>query len=129
MFKQLLEKTRNLLSTSFKECSMCTEIWCTRDEFLSDPNLTIKGYMANFDHLELGIFLFDHKICKTTLAIQASQFTDMYNGPIYKRRLTGIEDCPEYCLVKKELKPCPAECECAYVREVLNKVNNWEKCE
>ncbi len=126
MFKQLLEKTRDLLNTSFKKCSTCAEIWRTRDNFLSDYNLAVKGYMANFDHLELGIFLFDHKTCKTTLAIQASQFTDLYNGPVYKNRLTGTEVCPEYCLDKDEFKPCPAKCECAYVREVLNIVTSWK---
>ena len=127
MFKRLLEKAGNLISTSFKKCSMCTEIWRTRVKFLSDSNITVKGYMANFDRLELGIFLFDHKRCKTTLAIQASQFTDLYNGPVYASRLTGTEKCPKYCLDHNQLKACPEKCECAYVREVLNIVNNWKE--
>jgi hypothetical protein len=126
MLKLLLEKARNMLFLCFKKCSMCTQAWRSRDDFLSDSNLTVKGYTANLDHLELGIFFFDHNLCKTTLAIQASEFTDLYKGQVFDTRLTGTEECPRYCLNKNELGICPAKCECAYVREVLNIVSNWE---
>ena len=127
MLKLISEKVRNLLIVNFKKCSKCTELWNTRNDFLSDSNIIVKGYTANLDHLELGIFFFDHNLCKTTLAIQASKFTDLYNGEVFDTRLTGTEECPGYCLNTDELRNCPAKCECAYVREVLNIVTNWEK--
>ncbi len=125
MLSFLLKKVRNLLSANFKKCTMCTKIWCTRNEFLSDSNLIVKGYTANLDHLELGIFFFHHNLCETTLAIQASQFTDLYDGQVFDTRLTGNEECPGYCLDPNELRICSAKCESAYVREVLNIVRNW----
>jgi len=127
MFKQLVENIRKLASNVFKKCPMCNVRWRTREDFLSDPNLIVTGYMANFDRLELGIFLLDHMICGTTLAIQASHFLDLYDGSVFSNRLTGTDDCPGYCLDKSELKLCLEKCECAYVRQVLNKIINWHK--
>ena len=73
---------------------MCSAKWQTREVFLADPNLAVTGYMANFDRLELGIFLLDHMTCGTTLAIQASQFLDLYDGPVFTNRRTGTGTCP-----------------------------------
>jgi hypothetical protein len=61
------------------------------------------------------------------LAIRAGAFEDLYNGPVFKKRVTGSEECPEYCLHEDELLPCPNQCECAYVREVIQIVKNWPK--
>jgi hypothetical protein len=121
------EKVRKFLNATFKICSKCAEKWRNRSDFLADRNLTLTGYMANFEHLELGMFLFDHKHCGTTLTVEASKFTDLYNGPVYQNNLFGTEECQEFCLDKNELGPCPAKCECAYVREVVNIVRNWER--
>jgi hypothetical protein len=126
MLKVLKKKARGLLISKFKKCTMCSETWRTREDFLSDSNLIVKGYTANFNHLELGIFLFDHNLCKTTLTIKASEFTDLYDGPAYDTRLTGSENCPGYCLDNNELRICPAKCECAYIREILGIMKNWE---
>jgi hypothetical protein len=41
---------------------------------------------------------FNHTPCLTTLAIKASEFTDLYDGPIFTERATGTESCPGYCL-------------------------------
>ncbi len=40
----------------FISCGMCKHTWTTRDDFLSDPNIELLGYMANFDDRELGHF-------------------------------------------------------------------------
>ena len=127
MFRRLVDIARYLIGSIFKKCTMCREIWRSRKIFLSDQNVEVRGYIANFDHLELGIFLFDHKLCGTTLSIRASRFLDLYDGPVFEERLTGTEECPAYCLNEKELRPCPAKCECAYVREALNILVNWNK--
>ena len=106
---------------------MCGEEWTERDDFLSDPATQITGYAAHFKDLELGLFYFNHTSCKTTMALQASLFTDLYDGPVFEERKTGSDVCPGYCLKQAETRPCPAECECAYVREVLDRVSLWSK--
>ena len=120
MFRSLRQKIRSLFEKTFKTCTFCRYPWSCRDEFIDDPDLKISGYMANFDRLELGIFLFDHLNCKTTLALSADLFRDLYDGPVHAERKTGSDECPGYCLDQDELRPCSAECECAYVRQILN---------
>lgn len=111
----------------FKKCPFCRYRWQTRKDFLVDASTEMIGYQVNFDHLQLGFFLFNHLNCGTTLAIPAGVFKDLYNGPVYSERLLGTEQCPEYCVHENQLDPCPAKCECAYVREIIQKVRNWQK--
>jgi hypothetical protein len=111
----------------FKFCTLCGETWRSRDAFLADPRLRVVGYQVSFQNLDAGMFLFNHEPCRTTLAIDASHFTDLYSGPTFTARKTETEDCPAYCLRKTEVRPCPVECECAYVRAVLDTVARWEK--
>jgi hypothetical protein len=110
-----------------KCCPCCGCVWPTRDRFLADPQLAVVGYQVNFDDLLLGFFLFSHRACGSTIALPAGVFRDLYDGPVYAGRATGTADCPEYCLRQEELGPCPAQCECAYVREVLQIVRGWPK--
>ena len=110
-----------------KQCSCCGYVWQTRDGFLADPQLAVVGYQVNFDDLLLGFFLFSHLACASTIALPAGLFRDLYDGPVYTGRAAGTQDCPEYCLRESELEPCPAKCECAYVREVLQAVRRWHK--
>ena len=102
----------------FKTCSQCGFEWPTREAFLGDPALDVIGYQANFEALKMGFFLFNHT-CKSTLSVRAGEFGDFYEGPVFEARATGGEQCPGYCLNQEELSPCPAECECAFVREIL----------
>ena len=113
-------------SIYFKKCSNCGFKWTSRGSFLADSNLHIIGYQANFKALTTGLFYFNHS-CKGTLAIQAYLFGDLYDGPIFKERATGGKACPSYCLHHEELQPCPAECECASIREILQIIKNWPK--
>ena len=85
---------------------------------MEDPDIEIVGYQANFKELMAGLLYFNHA-CKSTLAVSADAFADLYHGPVFEKRQTGSEDCPGFCLHKDELRPCPAECECAFVREVI----------
>jgi hypothetical protein len=110
----------------FKICSNCGHEWEGRDQFLSDPGVKIIGYQAHFEQLEIGFLYFNHS-CKTTMTFSASEFTDLYAGMIFQDRLTESEQCPGYCLYRGSLEACPAECECAYVREVIQIIKNWEK--
>lgn len=107
----------------FKQCSLCGGKWIDREKFLSDPEIHLVGYQVNFKKLTSGYLLFNHA-CKTTLAIKAIEFEDLYDGEMYSERKTGTDDCPGYCLHISNLKPCPAECECAFIREILQIVKN-----
>ena len=110
----------------FKKCPKCDFIWLTRKEFLGDPGAMIIGYQVQFQELVAGLFMFNHT-CGTTLVIAAAAFRDLYDGPVFAEPLTGTEECPEYCLRKDELRWCPAKCACAYVREIIQVINNWPR--
>jgi hypothetical protein len=102
----------------FKRCPRCDFEWKTRSSFIADPDIVIIGYQTRFRNLTDGLFYFNHS-CNGTMALKVDEFTDLYEGPVYEHRKTGGEDCPGHCLYKDNLDPCPAECECAYVREVI----------
>ncbi len=102
----------------FKICPNCGKEWKFRSDFIYDPQIEIIGYQAHFKNLEKGFFLFNHS-CHGTMSIPVETFSDMYHGRIYEQRLTGSNQCHGYCLHQSNLKPCPEECECAYVRDVI----------
>lgn len=110
----------------FKQCPKCSFQWPRQLDFLGDPSLEAIGYQANFGDLMAGIFLFNHD-CNGTLAVPADAFKDLYAGPIFKERATASRECPGHCLHEDDLDPCPARCECAYVREILQVVKKWPK--
>ena len=112
---------------SFKICSSCGFIWNSRQQFLCDPQTELIGYQVNFRRINHGLFLFNHDSCKSTIAVKAEYFFDLYNGIIYQERQTGKKHCPGYCLHNSELSPCPAKCECAFVREILQIIKSWSK--
>lgn len=109
----------------FKKCNLCGATWPSRDHLLADPEVSLIGYQANFVKVEKGLFLFNHS-CQSTLSVKMEAFADMSAGPVYNERRTGKDDCPGYCLHASELRPCPARCECAYVRDVLQLLRKSE---
>lgn len=111
----------------FKKCTCCGSPWFTREEFLSDIYLDFVGYQVNFANLELGYFLFNHLTCQSTIAVPAGLFKDLYDGPIFSERKTNTENCPGYCGERDALGSCELECECAYVREIIQIVRKWPK--
>jgi hypothetical protein len=111
----------------FKKCSCCTAPWFTRDDFLHDDQIELIGYQANFSHLELGYLLFNHLSCESTIAIHAGLFKDLYAGPIFGQRLTGTDACQGFCIDTEALEPCVEQCECAYVRDILQIIRDWPK--
>ena len=107
-------------SRIFKTCSNCGVSWPSRDDFLTDPEVDLIGYQVNFLELEAGIFFFNH-CCNTTLALEVGLFTDLYSGPLFHRRAEP-RNCPQYCLQAHNLEPCPLVCECASVRQIIEKI-------
>lgn len=111
---------------SFKTCQKCGFEWETREAWLRDPSLKLVGYQINFNALETGILLFNHS-CRTTLALQAKDFSDLYDGPVFRERATGSDSCPGHCLHKDDLGPCPAQCECGYIRHIIQLIKEYPK--
>ncbi|MFC1766076.1 hypothetical protein ACFL6U_28860, partial [Planctomycetota bacterium] len=74
--------------------------------------------------LTAGLFVFRH-LCGSTIAVKAEAFMDLCEGPFFKENRAQTAGCPEYCLTRNELRPCPNECECASVRELLPILNNY----
>jgi len=103
----------------FKTCKVCNRHWESRDSFIAAEDIRLIGYQVNLLALEKGLFLFNHS-CGDTLSVLAQEFTDLYNGPIYVESKHGSGECPGYCLHLNDLRPCPARCNCAYIREILN---------
>ena len=112
---------------AFKKCTFCGHQWPSRKDFLADTSIDLIGYQVNFDNINLGFFLFNHLSCGTTLGIAAEKFKDLYHGSVYTENLLGTEQCPKYCLHENRLDPCPAKCECAFVRDIIQTVRNWQK--
>ena len=110
----------------FKNCPVCGVCWQSRKAFLVDPDLTYLGYQAHFEALTTGLFFFNHT-CKTTLALEVKQFRDLYDGPVFTERQTGTDACPGHCLYRESIEPCPAQCECAFVRELIQIIVSWPK--
>jgi hypothetical protein len=113
-------------SAFFKKCTKCGFVWPERKAFISDPDLRMIGYQADFEELMAGLFLFLHT-CGTSLAISADAFQDLYDGPVFTARLNGTKECSGLCLHKNDLRPCPAKCECSYVREIVQVILKWPK--
>ena len=111
----------------FKVCPLCNTSWNTRIDFLADASIELIGYQVHFADLRLGYFMFNHDLCGTTMALVAEKFSDLYPDTPFKKRLTGSKDCPAYCLHDDELDPCHAECECAYVRHIIQTIRTWKK--
>ena len=102
-------------------CDRCGKEWFSRDAFLADEEIVLIGYQANFLVLEKGLFLFNHS-CHNTLPVSVQSFADMYDGPIFGERLLETEACSGFCLHRNVLSPCPNQCECAYVRQILLRI-------
>ena len=94
-------------------------------DFLADPKLEQGGYQVNFIDLRGGLFYFTHFVdgCGTTLAVPVEQFTSLSDRDfLANRRTKEHEGCSSLCVRKGDLTPCPVECECVWVREVMQAI-------
>jgi hypothetical protein len=114
--------------TIFKKCPLCLHCWKTRKEFLDDRTLKLNGYQADFEEIDDGLFFFTHQVedCFSTMAVMSVDFHDMYTGIKYPKRKTGSDECPGHCLKKDQFDRCDAECEYAFVREILHLIREHQ---
>jgi hypothetical protein len=107
------------MNHNFKECTLCKTVWSTRFEFLYDPQIRLIGYQMNVKNVERGLLLFNHLSCRNTLALDVIDLSTMYDGPFYRENKHGSQECPAYCLNQDSFEPCPVQCACAYIREIM----------
>ncbi len=110
------------MNECFKQCPCCNKTWQTQKDFVDDDNIVLVGYKADFEKLQFGLFFFNHKDnnCGSTITINTLEFENLYSGPKYVEKRTGMEGCPKYCKNQLELGRCDQLCECAYVREIAS---------
>jgi hypothetical protein len=108
------------MASDFKSCSLCHKSWPSREEFLSDGDVTLVGYQPDFEDLDLGTLVFNHVTpeCGTTMEIEIESFADLYGGPIYETPLNGTDECHGHCLRIENLERCEQRCKNAWAREV-----------
>ena len=110
----------------FKRCRNCGEMWKSQVDFLDDPNITLIGYQAHFEELKQGLFYFNHA-CHATLAIPVKAFENLFSGTRFTENRQGGAECPQHCLYRENLDPCPVRCGCSWVREILQTIRVWPK--
>jgi hypothetical protein len=121
------QSAAQLAGPDVKVCPFCRTAWKTRAALLQDGDVALAGYQVNFLNLEKGLFLFNRAPCGTTFSVKVEGFRDLYTGAIVRARRTGEKECPGHCLHTGQLGPCPAACECAFVREILQVIQHWPK--
>jgi len=114
------------MADPFKQCS-CRKTWKSRDDFLSDPQVEFVGYQVSVKKPEEGLFLFNHKVCKTTLGLEVVCFADLYDGPVYTQSKMGTTECPAYCLKENNFEICNIECSMAHIRKLIPIIRSWPK--
>ncbi|GMW01693.1 MAG: hypothetical protein AMXMBFR84_28300 [Candidatus Hydrogenedentota bacterium] len=107
-------------------CRGCNQVWLEREGLISDPAIALAGYQANFDNLESGRFVFTHE-CGASFSVCVKSFLTLCAEHVHTGYRLNGEACPGYCMHEHELDPCGAECECAYIRNVLDVVRKWPK--
>jgi hypothetical protein len=120
-----------MTAVPFKICSNCSKPWKTLEEFLGDPDIELAGYQVYFEDLKGGLFCFTHlqKNCLTMLAVPVQAFTGLSTRPLLTAHGKRPDGCLDFCVRKSELNPCPLECECVWVREIMQTIRNWKKQE
>ena len=113
----------------FKVCQNCNASWDTIDKFLSDPKTVLAGYQVAFEDLEGGIFLFSHQQegCLTTLSIPVTDFLSLNDRPLLDKREHQRCIGSEFCQHQNDLSPKPKDCECLWVRNILQIIKEWTK--
>jgi len=110
-------------NAAVKVCG-CGAVWNDYESIVQDKEMTVIGYQANMGIPDKGFFLFNHEKCKTTLAVNVTNFYPMYKGVIYTEKKKGTNECKGYCLDKENFLDCTADCSLAHIRKILVKLKN-----
>ncbi len=56
------------------------------------------------------------------MGVRVTEFMDLYSGKRYGENRALSPECPRYCIDEKRLDRCDVLCECAFVREIVQKI-------
>ncbi len=106
---------------TFKICAMCGYQWKSLEEFATDVQLRLEGYMADFAQPENGLIVLTHVChsCHSTLSLATGNFEHWRTGPIVTDLRMMSNECPGHCLDSANLEVCTVDCSMRWVREVL----------
>ena len=100
------------------------------EALLADPLIELIGYQVNMAILEEGLFYFQHQRegCGTTMAIPVAAFKDLSDRPFLAPSAgSRPKDCAGLCLNEHKLGGCPEKCNCNWVRDILQTIQQWKK--
>ncbi|MGD0586407.1 MAG: hypothetical protein ABSA86_11655 [Oryzomonas sp.] len=105
----------------FKICPCCATEWPTKIKLLSDPSLKLHGYQGSYKNRETGVLLFTHlnPSCGSTMALDVSEFSDLYTGATYCVGKALSAEYPRYCVDPNFSAQRGTFCECGYVRDIM----------
>lgn len=108
-------------ATIFKTCPCCATEWPTKSTLLSDPSLKLHGYQRSYKNREVGVLLFTHlnPSCGSTMALDVSEFSDLFTGANYCVDKALSPECPRYCVDPNFAVQRDTFCECGYVRDIM----------
>ena len=116
--------------SSYKTCNACGTMWKDRSDFLSANDVTYIGYQDFVEEGILGLFLFNHVSCGTTLALEAKRLRDLHGGDMVAGEQHSPDNPPPSCLAHRNGASCPPACECSYVHELSLKLSGeWPAAE
>ncbi len=116
-------------SAAFKTCPCCRTVWLSKNDLLRDRSIRYLGFQAGADGRLPGMFLFNHRSCGTTLALDVPALEDLSRRPVLGLSQCSTGTSPEYCLAKSRSEPCPLYCACEFVADVGRTVRAWPKDE
>jgi hypothetical protein len=114
-------------SGPFMVCQMCGDLWQSASAFLRDALVLFVGYQQASVN-SVGVLLFSHLRCGTTLSLPADALAQFSRGPVLRDSCAprGRWD-DDYCLARKGNRVCPPQCPCAYVAEITRLIWGWSK--
>jgi hypothetical protein len=105
----------------FKRCHVCSYIWETSEQWITDPKLRFNTYLADFEDPGKGRILVTHTAndCGAILAVRAADLREHYHGSVHAWLNRGNPTCKGLCLDETRTDSCDAECSMHWVRELL----------
>jgi hypothetical protein len=101
----------------FKTCPSCEAVWATRSDFLADREVLLVGYQSSYTVSQPGLFLFNHS-CDSTIAVDASDFKDMYNEDICQSCEAHRKHHPAHCCKGMTGEDKPKKCVCKFSKAI-----------
>ena len=123
----------------FKTCLLCNTSWYTVDDFIRDPEVDIIGYQPHPAKTGAGLFIFGHRHCNSSISVRLDALSELQVcltrdaesvyiiGPDMIQESCSTATCFENCLRKTDSANGNLQCECSYVREVMQIIKHLPK--